>query len=158
MSVRSEVQSQLLSYAVGEMDLRSFREWHLSKLVDDSSELNPQELELLHAVEARFADRMAGLSEAAFKESIKALLSPETQQAPMQYLQELELFKDAVARDTARDCARCGHPRADHCQPGTMHTNHKEDARMLDIKDRRLTRFCTTPHCKHPLCSCVEFT
>ena len=85
MSVRSEFRSQLLSYAVGGMDLKSFREWHLSRLLDPAG-LDPEEMELLHNIEGRFADHLAGAPESGFKDALKALVSGESQQAPMEYV------------------------------------------------------------------------
>lgn len=82
MSVRSEYSAQVLDYVFGDADLRSFREWHLSRLLEKSG-LNAEELELLTGIEARFADLMAGLPEAAFKQALKALLFVESQQAPL---------------------------------------------------------------------------
>lgn len=55
------------------------------------------------------------------------------------------------------NCERCGHSERQHCKGGELHSDHKEDARMIPIKWRKNTVTCGTRHCEEPLCSCVEF-
>jgi hypothetical protein len=55
------------------------------------------------------------------------------------------------------NCAWCDHPESDHCKGHQMHTDHKEDQRMVPIKSRTGTVICETRHCTQPLCSCVAY-
>ena len=51
----------------------------------------------------------------------------------------------------------CDHLLSDHCKSGVIHENHKEIARMIQIKYLSSKTPCRTRHCKHPLCCCVDF-
>lgn len=53
-------------------------------------------------------------------------------------------------------CLRCEHPVSAHCKGEQLHTDHKEDARMVPQRWRRNNTICHTRHCLYPLCSCVD--
>lgn len=54
-------------------------------------------------------------------------------------------------------CRRCTHPLTAHCKSEQLHTDHKEDSRMVEPKWRKGNVICHTRHCLNPLCSCVDF-
>ena len=51
----------------------------------------------------------------------------------------------------------CGARLSAHCRSGVLHTDHKEDARMVPNDRRTGNHVCHTRHCLAPLCSCVDF-
>lgn len=54
-------------------------------------------------------------------------------------------------------CAFCQCPLSLHCKGNLAHSDHKEEARMVELKWRRGTSICKTRHCLTPLCCCVDF-
>jgi len=54
-------------------------------------------------------------------------------------------------------CEFCNHEDKDHCKGGELHSDHKEDARMVEIKYRKGSRVCVSRHCDQPLCCCLAF-
>ena len=54
-------------------------------------------------------------------------------------------------------CGYCNHLVKKHCKVGTQHSSYKEDARMVEIKWRKLTVNCVSRHCLEPLCDCTDF-
>jgi len=76
MGVRSEFLAQLSHYLVGEVDLKTFREWHLTEMLG-ADQLCDEDQKFLYAVQTCMGDLLAGSSESSFKESIRAILSYE---------------------------------------------------------------------------------
>ena len=54
-------------------------------------------------------------------------------------------------------CGNCSHEESDHCEGNQVHTDHKEDSRMVEPKWRKNTHVCSTRHCLAALCCCTAF-
>jgi hypothetical protein len=87
MKVNSEFLSRLSSYVDGKVDLEAFREWYLPLLLD-REKLGSEEQQMLFTFEARYGELLAGVSEDAFKESLRSLLPQEPMQALVRYESE----------------------------------------------------------------------
>ena len=77
-------------------------------------------------------------------------------------MKEIEELQEAIARDERRErmnpiCMYCFHPRSEHCNAGTKHTNYKDDMKQAGSHIKQRTCECVSAHCKQPLCDCVEF-
>jgi len=55
------------------------------------------------------------------------------------------------------NCFRCEHTISQHCPGDQLHTDHKEDSRMVPMQWRKGNTICHTRHCLNALCSCVGF-
>jgi len=73
MKVRSDFLTQLSRYVNGEMDLNSFREWHLAELAQ-AQNLSKEDEALLYAVQTQFSDLLAGVPESSVKDSLKTVV------------------------------------------------------------------------------------
>jgi hypothetical protein len=94
MKVSQNFLSQLQSYVDGKLDLKSFRDWQLSLLLD-REKFSPEDQEFLVAIEGEYAGLLAGVSEDAFKDSLKSLL-PDCEIAAQRPPYIFVLVKDAI--------------------------------------------------------------
>jgi hypothetical protein len=87
MKVSPNFLSQLQSYLDGNVDLKSFRDWQLSLLLE-REQFNKSDQDFLFAVEGIYAEFLAGVPEQDIQESLASLVPPAPNSAPIRYESE----------------------------------------------------------------------
>jgi hypothetical protein len=76
MRIGDNLSNQLSLYLNGKMNLEAFRDWHIGELLN-RHHYTLDDQEILAHIEALYSQRLLGLSDPAFRDSLAALLPAE---------------------------------------------------------------------------------